>query len=63
MRLAALILTKMDEALATITIEAVNTENLSALQLRHASVMKKAEDLQIKIDQLRADEYDRVYRS
>jgi hypothetical protein len=63
MRLAASIITKMDEALVTMTVEAVNTENLSVLQLRHASLMKKAEDLQAKIDRLRADQYDRAYRS
>lgn len=63
MRLAALILTKMDQALATITVEEVNTEDLAVLQLRHASLMRKAEDLQTKIDRLQADQYDQAHRS
>jgi hypothetical protein len=63
MRLAALILTRMDEALARITLEAVNTEELAVLQLRHAALMKSAEDLQNKIDRLEADQYDLAHRS
>lgn len=62
MRLAALILTRMDEALAAMTVEVVNTEELAVLQIQHASLVKKAEDLQAKIDRLRADEYDQAYR-
>ena len=62
MRLAALILTRMDEALAAMTVETVNTEELAVLQVQHASLVKKAEDLQAKIDRLRADEYDQAYR-
>jgi hypothetical protein len=62
MRLAALILTKMDKALAAMTVEVVNTDDLAVLQVRHASLIQKAEDLQTKIDRLRADEYDQAYR-
>jgi len=62
MRLAALILTTMDEALAAMTVEVANTEELTVLQVQHASLVKKAEDLQAKIDRLRADEYDQAYR-
>ena len=63
MRLAASLLTKMDEALATISVEAVNpADDLAVLQLRHASVMRKAEDLQAKIDRLQADKYDQAHR-
>jgi hypothetical protein len=58
MRLAAMILTQMDQALARVTLEPVDTEHLDLLRLRHASLMKKAEDLQTKMDRLEADQYD-----
>ncbi len=62
MRLAALILTKMNGALPATGGEVAYKEELAALQCRHASLIQKAEDLQIKIDRLRADEYDQAYR-
>jgi hypothetical protein len=62
MRLAALILTKMDNALAAMTVEVVNTDDLAVLQVQHASLIQKAEDLQAKIDHLRADEYEEAHR-
>jgi hypothetical protein len=58
MRLAAVILTKMDYALGKVTVGIAYTEDLAALQVRHASLLSKAEDLQSKIDSFRADEYD-----
>jgi hypothetical protein len=62
MRLAALILTRMDEALARVTLEAVNTDDLAVLQLQHAALIKRAEDLQTKLDRLEADQYDQNHR-
>ena len=51
---------RMDEALAKVTFETVSTEDIAVLQLRHASLLKRAEDLQTKMDRLEADQYDQA---
>ena len=58
MRMAALILTRMNGALPAMRNEVAKTDELATLQGRHAGLMQKAEDLQTKIDLLRADKYD-----
>lgn len=58
MRMAALILTRLNGVLPAMRDGVTKAEELVTLQGRHAGLMQKAEDLQTKIDLLRADKYD-----